>query len=967
MPTSSEAARGKTVPGSNASIKRNFRIFSGLIFLFILLIGTTAFIFSMRQIGYQSMENKLSLLVETTRLRLAMAVNSELAWSLEMADSPAIQRYFLQPENKAMKDAALEMFAAHRKNFKGNITFWVSDIDKKFYNNDGDFNVIFTVDPGLPENYWYNRTLYNSGRYNFNINYNSVLKQTNLWINVPVFSPTLSGAKKPIGLLGAGVNLTSFIESVYKTDDDSITLFLFNSSNQITVARDSKLAVNKANLADHLGDAFSRVLNAVRRQRDLDTTFFTHGGAMYVVSPIPQMDWYLVASIPISFATLIDPMLGAVFIAILALILLAIIAFNIYLSRARDEVEEQNIHLVSLNLKAEAASKAKSSFLARMSHEIRTPMNAIIGMSELAQREYGKPKALEYITDIKQASASLLAIINDILDFSKIEAGSLQISTEHYETASMLNDVLSIIVVRLKEKPIEFITNISPVLPHNMVGDATRVRQILLNLLSNAVKYTESGHIKFFAAGERIADDAIRLTFTIEDSGIGIRPEDMENLFGDFVRIHDENTKNIEGTGLGLAITKKLCQVMGGDIVVSSKYGKGSVFTASILQTIASWRPMGNFKNMVSSRTETQGVSFTAPSAHVLVVDDMTSNLAVVEGLLSPYEMHISTCADGREAIAMLGGDQTFDLVLMDHMMPKMDGMEATAAIRAMPEPYYQQLPIIALTANAISGMQEVFLQNGFSDFLSKPIEIPKLHGIMEKWVPRQKRQKVSRTVSISTNDWPDSAQSFTIPEIEGVNTAVGLARVGGSKAHYLGLLETFRRDVMARLPLLEISATPNEAERNAFNIQAHALKNALANIGASTLSATAAMLEFARREEDLHLIEAHLPHFREELATLAERIGVALETIHAGNDEKTSGENRTNEMFARLANALETEDIDGIDTALGALQTMTLAPATREAVAGIAESVLLADFGRAAEILKGSEIRYQNRLDSDS
>jgi signal transduction histidine kinase/CheY-like chemotaxis protein len=937
---------------ANASIKRNFRIFSGLIFFFIVLFGAVAFFFSMRQIGYLSMEDKLSLLAETTRLRLATEVNSELALALEMADAPVIRRYFLDPENQSLKETAFEEFAVYRRNFKNNSVFWVSNIDKKFYTNDGDF---YIIDPSLPENYWYNLTLYDTEKYNFNINYNPDLKQTNLWVNVPVFTQGPDGARKPVGMVGTGVNLTSFINSVYKTDDDSITLYLFNAFNEITVAKDFDLVLIKADIASYLGDAPNRVIDAAHRLNDLEITSFIHGNAMYVVSSILQLNWYLVVSIPISFATLFDPMLTAVFTAMLLLILLVIVVFNIFLSRTRDEVEEQNRNLVSLNLKAEAASKAKSNFLARMSHEIRMPMNAIIGMSELAQREYGKPKALEYITDIKQASASLLAIINDILDFSKIESGILQINPEPYETASLLNDVLAIIAVRIKEKPIEFITDISPTLPRNMTGDVTRVRQILLNLLSNAVKYTNTGFVKFSVAGERIAEDAIRLTFTVADSGIGIRPEDMKNLFGDFVRIHDARTKHIEGTGLGLVIARNLCQAMGGDITVTSEYGGGSVFTASVLQSVASWRPMGNMENVVSAQMEIQSVSFTAPDARVLVVDDMPSNLIVVEGLLAPYEMQVSTCEDGRQAIAMLREQTTFDLVLMDHMMPEMDGMEATAAIRAMPEPYYRQLPIIALTANAIFGMREMFLQNGFSDFLSKPIEIPRLHGVMEKWIPREKRRKTSDVI-MPIVELPIHASPGDGPAlaIEGVDTAAGIGRVGGSQRRYLNLLETFRRDAIARLPLLKISATPNEAERKALNMQVHALKSALANIGANTLSVVAAKLEAARRESDLLVIHAHLFPFSEALAALTERIRVALEAMHAGNGEEISvGDERANTMLASLAKALETEDIDEMDATLEALQALTLAPATRETDASIVEYVLMADFERAGKSVK--------------
>ncbi|MDR2669870.1 MAG: response regulator, partial [Desulfovibrio sp.] len=419
--------------------------------------------------------------------------------------------------------------------------------------------------------------------------------------------------------------------------------------------------------------------------RDSNIKIFIHDSIMYGVCSIPQLGWYLVDSVPITLATLFDPVMTGLFCVILGLITLIVVAFNIFVFRMQNTLESRNRQLILLNEQATAASRAKSDFLARTSHEIRTPMNAIIGLSELARREYGKPKALEYIAGIKNAGASLLAVINDILDFSKIESGNLPILPDPYETASMLNDVLTVIRVRMAETPLELIPDISPDIPGRMIGDAGRIRQILLNLLSNAVKYTQKGCIKFSVSGEPAAEDAVRLTFTVEDSGIGIKEKDLPKLFGEFVRVDEKRNSGIEGTGLGLVIARNLCRAMGGDITVQSEYGKGSVFTAVLMQTVADRQPMGDMAETTVARVEKQCATFTAPEAEVLVVDDFYSNLMVAEGLLVPYGMRVFSCLNGREAVELVRV-RSFDLVLMDHMMPEMDGVEAVGIIRAMPE-----------------------------------------------------------------------------------------------------------------------------------------------------------------------------------------------------------------------------------------------------------------------------------------
>ncbi|MDR1534035.1 MAG: response regulator [Planctomycetota bacterium] len=595
-------------------------------------------------------------------------------------------------------------------------------------------------------------------------------------------------------------------------------------------------------------------------------------------------------------------------------------------------------------LRADAANRSKSSFLARMSHEIRTPMNAIIGLSELARREYGKPKALEYISGIKNAGAGLLAIINDILDFSQIESGNLLIHPAPYQTASLLNDALTIIRIRMSEKSLKLVVAASPGLPETMIGDERRVKQILLNLLSNAVKYTDNGFVKFSILSEAAGEDALRLTLIVEDSGIGIKNEDLPKLFGEFARVDEKRNLNVEGTGLGLVITRSLCRAMGGDIAVRSEYGKGSVFTATLTQAVADWKPMGDFAETTAARAEGQHATFTAPEAEVLVVDDFHSNLLVAEGLLAPYGMRVFTCLSGLEAVELVRR-HSYDLVLMDHMMPEMDGVEAIRAIRAMGGKRFRTMPVVALTANAVTGMREMFLENGFNDFLSKPIETATLDAVLKKWIPEGKRVKASRAASENPESIPPP--EIPLPEIPGVDAVAGLARIGGSRERYLDLLEMFRRDVEAGFPLLEKG--PGDLDPRPFTTLVHALKTALANIGADGLSQTAAALEMAGRETDLPAIREKLPPFREELAALTARIGEITAAARTGGGE-TRADPAIGEAGERLRKALEARDAEAMDAALARLQASPPDEKTRGAVSEIADFILTGDFRKAAE-----------------
>ena len=501
--------------------------------------------------------------------------------------------------------------------------------------------------------------------------------------------------------------------------------------------------------------------------------------------------------------------------------------------------------LINANSEALAANETKSRYLANVSHEIRTPMNAIVGFSELILHQDASNQVYEYAKDINDAAHALLAVINDILDLSKIEAGKLKLTTGNYTTTELLGNVISIINLQATNKNLVFHVDINPNLPKELFGDIVHLRQILLNILTNAVKYTEQGSISLevtFAANSTYSD-TINMIIRIKDTGIGINPEDIPTLFDEFTRI--ENNKQItEGSGLGLAICKNLVNLMEGTIEVESELGQGSTFTVTVPQKVISMEAIeahsisaitesshATTNNSASNDNDRNCQSFWAPNASILVVDDSNVNLKLVTSILEEYQIKADITTSGRKAVDMVG-NKNYNIVFMDHMMPEFDGIMATKAIR---ENGHDALPVVALTANAVIGVKEMFLANGFTDFLAKPVNIIELENLLLRYLPDELIHRYEKDIDTNnvTNEQLTS-MGLNIPG-KSINVIDGFNNCLKNKDTYISVLDTFYRTCKSlREEALGYIATKNYEKSLLFT---HTLKNAAFTIGANKLS----------------------------------------------------------------------------------------------------------------------------------
>ena len=550
-----------------------------------------------------------------------------------------------------------------------------------------------------------------------------------------------------------------------------------------------------------------------------------------------------------------ETILDLLIILIGSLMLLVVIAWNKQLQvRLKQKAEE-----------AETAANSKSAFLANISHEIRTPLNAILGMNELVLRESRQPHIKEYAMYIKNSGKSLLTIISDILDLSKIESGKVYLVNENYSLSSLVEDVERSIQKRIMEKGLELKIYVEPELHENLKGDEVRIKQIIMNLLTNAVKYTEKGEVRLYITGT-VVDNKQDLTIEVSDTGIGMRSEDMDKLFTNFERLDLKRNRSVEGTGLGLPITKNLLVAMGGDITVSSVYGEGSTFTATVGQEIVNEEQIGDYRKKYKEKLHHEvryQESFHAEDARILVVDDNEVNLKIVVGLAKNTKLQIDTALSAAEGLKLIR-QHSYQLLLIDHMMPEMDGIEMLQHVKTMDGGIYKDIPAVAITANALSGAKQTYLDAGFCGYLSKPIDPERFEQIIKDNLPQEYVTECgdgngdTATEVQETDGTPDpkQAEEWSIP---GIDIAKALSYIGGSRELYISLLRTYLDGSEERIRKLE--ECKNKEDIFNYDITIHGLKGISASIGADSMAAAAAGLEEACKDPQTAMAYIQMNH----------------------------------------------------------------------------------------------------------
>ncbi len=713
------------------------------------------------------------------------------------------------------------------------------------------------------------------------------------------------------------------------------------------------------------------------------------------------------------------------------------------------------------NKELEKSGNMKSDFLANMSHEIRTPMNAVIGMAEMALREELPPVAREYINQIKEAGRSLLTIINDILDFTKIESGRMEVNEVKYEPMSIVYDVANIVMTRLKEKDVELILDVSPDLPSELYGDSIRIKQVLLNLLNNAAKFTARGRITMKMNYVETAPDEIEMRISVEDTGIGIKKEDISKLFQSFQQVDSKRNRNIEGTGLGLAISKRLLSLMNGDIWVESEYEKGSKFSCALPQKVINKAPsitiqdadsllagvlvsnpyireslcsdvadLGvdyilkdskdfhtfpegkkiflfieyslfsgkveafvrqnpqitavlliefydsvdyNIPNLLVVRkplfaltiamilngeelhfdddTDKKEFDFIAPDANVLIVDDNAVNLTVAEGIMEPLKMKIDTVTSGKAAVDKISRFH-YDIVFMDHMMPELDGVETTHIIRRF-HPEYDDVPIIALTANAVEGTKEMFCREGMNDFIPKPIELRLLASKVKQWIPIEKVQKIHHTRNIDKGE--KKSDHIVVGDLD-IKYAMEFLV---SEELFWKVLKVYYHSIDKKAKLIkELEEAENWTE---YTIEVHALKNSSKQIGAMVLSERAAAMEKAGNARDALSIHRHTDKMLEQYMGYRS----ILEPFCADSAKGDAGKEKVpaeavQNCFGRMRGAVDDLDMDGMEEVIQEMDQYRYEGWQKEMFARLKEAVEEIDVDSCEAIM----IEWEGKLE---
>ena len=644
----------------------------------------------------------------------------------------------------------------------------------------------------------------------------------------------------------------------------------------------------------------------------------TRGKLILFEAEIPGTNYLVAGFVPEEKASEGIKNITLLVIWIFGLLLLLLAISAIYLFRAKKKIEGSE-KLRRAKEVAEDASRAKSEFLSNISHEIRTPINAILGMTEVILRECEDENILAYSENVKVAGNTLLGLVNNILDFSKIEAGKIEILPVEYDLSSVLNDLVNIVRIRAEDKGLILLLDFDRDTPKRLYGDDLRIKQVIINILTNAVKYTEKGNVTFSVGFERVEGepDSVLLRVAVKDTGIGIKPEDMGKLFSKFERLETKRNRNVEGTGLGMTITKKLLDRMGSSLQVESVYGIGSTFSFALKQKVVKWEPLGDYEASHLSalkQVKKYREKFTAPDARILVVDDNPMNLMVFKSILKQTRVEIDTARDGDDGLVLMQVKK-YDVIFLDHMMPRKDGIETLYELRAQKNNPNQATPTICLTANAISGAREEYIAAGFDDYLAKPINSGKLEDMLLAYLPKEKIKEAETSEGAEEDDL--ECNGGELPEAlaplkgqDWIDLDAGVRNSCSVKA-YMSLLKLFYESLDETADELERFC----AEENIkdYTVKVHALKSSARLIGAADFGEEAQKLESAGKNGDWEYIRAHQEAFMAKYRSFK----TPLSAVFA--EEKTEGKPVAGmelmaDVYEKIRMAADDMDCDQLD-----------------------------------------------------
>ncbi len=583
---------------------------------------------------------------------------------------------------------------------------------------------------------------------------------------------------------------------------------------------------------------------------------------------------------------------------------------------------------------AEEADRAKSAFLANMSHEIRTPINAVLGLNEMILRENDDPNITGYSEGIRSAGNTLLGLVNNILDFTRMETGGMEIEPVGYDLSDLLNDMVNMIRTRADDKGLKITLEFDPETPRFLYGDEQRIKQVIANILTNAVKYTEKGGVIFRLGYERIEDasDNVILKVAVEDTGIGIRPEDIDRLFNEFDRIDEKRNRHIEGTGLGMNITQKLLDMMGSSLKVESTYGIGSVFSFDLKQGVFRWAKLGDYEAaylQTVGKRKAYREKFVAPDAEVLVVDDNPMNLTVFKSLLKQTCLKIDTAEDGFEAIE-LAGRKKYDLIFLDHMMPEKDGIETLHDIKGDPDNPNVGTTTICLTANAISGARKEYIAAGFDDYLSKPVDGNKLEEMILSYLPEDRVRTAAEDDYVEDGSLYDASLKDldAIRDCGEIHIETGIGNSGSVEA-YLPLLNIFYESIDDKAT--EIEGFHQEGDLKNYTIKVHALKSSAKLIGAVDFGKEAQELENAGKREDVEYIEEHHDAFMKEFRHFKDILKEVFGEDQEEGSKPEADPDLMKEVYSEIRSAAEDMDIDRLESVFDEMKGFKIPESDRE------------------------------------